>query len=594
MCVAYKEDVFAPVSIFAEILSTPKSGSEIHSRHPRRASGFFVLFFLIFFTMDIPYIVSHELVSCSLYTLNTAQLPDYAVRVYHGCMLTILSLVAYTLFVQLDGSQLPVVEVTLDDTVIDTSCTVVIPKDLVIEDTNGDGVLHIETDGVSITFADGSVLRGASPETDLDQLAGIGVVVRGCKDVKLLNLHVSGFKVGVLVQEVEGCTLRGGRFEGNFAQQLRSTPQKEDAADWIWPHENDQQQWRKNYGAAVCVERSANVRIEGITVRRGQNGILFDRVLRAYVGNNDCSFLSGWGLAMWRSSDNLVFGNAFDFCVRGYSHGVYNRGQDSAGILMFEQCHRNRVIQNSATHGGDGFFGFAGKEALGEVGEHEIDWYRRRGNNDNMFIANDFSYAAAHGLEMTFSFGNRILANNFEGNSICGIWGGFSQDFLIAHNTFSKNGFAGYGLERGDVNIDHGSNNRLSQNSHSESACGVHLWELATSYSQKPWGKANLVRPMKENFVLSSRFKSNSVDFHTRGTVHFAVYGNVHNDAGSPNDIAKESIIRIIEDASLEADDRPSDLKVNPNPVGAREHLAGRENIIMTQWGPWDHVSPLE
>jgi hypothetical protein len=218
-----------------------------------------------------------------------------------------------------------------------------------------------------------------------------------------------------------------------------------------------------------------------------------------------------------------------------------------------------------------------------------------------VFIANDFSFAVAHGLEMTFSFGNRILANNFEGNAICGIWGGFSQDLFIAHNTFSKNGFAGYGMERGDVNIDHGSNNRLVKNVHSESACAVHLWELATSFSQKPWGKANLAHPMKENFVLSSRFKGNGVDFHTRGPVRFAVYENKHDSAKQPNDIAKESVIRIIEDASLEfeqthdvADDRPSDLKINPNPVGARRHLAGRQNIIMTKWGPWDHVSPLE
>ena len=36
---------------------------------------------------------------------------------------------------------------------------------------------------------------------------------------------------------------------------------------------------------------------------------------------------------MWRSSATSFHRNAFDFCVRGYSHGVYNRGQDSAGIL---------------------------------------------------------------------------------------------------------------------------------------------------------------------------------------------------------------------------------------------------------------------
>jgi hypothetical protein len=516
-------------------------------------------------------------------------------------MICIVSIVACALLVQHGGAQLPVVTITADDTVIDSSCRVVIPDGLIIEDKNGDGVLHIETDGVEITFEDGSVLRGASSETDLDQLNGTGVVVRGCKDVKLHNLRVSGFKVGVLVQKVDGFVLRGGRFEGNFAQRLRSTTEKEDAIDWIWPHENDQQQWRKKYGAAICVERSENVRVEGVTVRRGQNGIVFDRVLRSHVNNNDCSFLSGWGLAMWRSSDNLVLGNAFDFCIRGYSHGVYNRGQDSAGILMFEQCNRNRFIQNSATHGGDGFFGFAGREALGEVGEHEPDWYRRRGNNDNVFLGNDFSYAAAHGLEITFSFGNQILANTFTGNSICGIWGGFSQDLLIAHNTFSKNGFAGYGLERGDVNIDHGSNNRLVHNSHSDSACGVHLWELATSYSQKPWGKANLTPPMKENLVVFSQFNRNGVDFHTRGGARFAVYENKHDSAKQPNDIAKESVVRIIRDAAekqgmlhFTTDDLPTHPKVDPSPIGARRHLAGRQNIIMTEWGPWDHVSPRD
>src|ERR1035437_2193781 len=29
------------------------------------------------------------------------------------------------------------------------------------------------------------------------------------------------------------------------------------------------------------------------------------------------------------------------------------------------------------------------------------------------------------------------------------------------------------------------------------------------------------------------------------------------------------------------------------HPVGARPELRGRQNIIMTEWGPWDHVAPL-
>jgi parallel beta-helix repeat protein len=191
--------------------------------------------------------------------------------------------------------------------------------------------------------------------------------------------------------------------------------------------------------------------------------------------------------------------------------------------------------------------------------------------------------------------------NTFTGNSICGIWGGFSQDLTIANNTFSKNGFAGYGLERGDVNIDHGSNNRLMHNSHSDSACGVHLWELTTSYSQKPWGKANLSSPMKETFVLFSQFNRNGVDFHTRGEARLAVHENNHEEAKQPNDFSKESIIRTIQDATKESgqvhfsvDDLPTHSNVDPNPIGARKHLAGRKNIIMTEWGPWDHVSPRE
>ena len=101
--------------------------------------------------------------------------------------------------------------------------------------------------------------------------------------------------------------------------------------------------------------------------------------------------------------------------------------------------------------------------------------------------------------------------------------------------------------------------------------------------------------------MLFSQFNRNGVDFHTRGEARFAVYENEHDDAKHPNDIAKESVLRTIQDAAnevdtfhLTVDDLPKHLHVDPNPIGARKHLAGRQNIIMTKWGPWDHVSPLE
>ena len=119
--------------------------------------------------------------------------------------------------------------------------------------------------------------------------------------------------------------------------------------------------------------------------------------------------------------------NKIDWCVRGYSHGFYNRGQDSAGILMYEQSSRNVVAYNSVTHGGDGLFLWAGQSTM-ETGEG--------GSNDNLFYGNDFSHAPTNGIEATFSR-NRFVANRVEENWH-GVWGGYSYESLFLRNTFAE------------------------------------------------------------------------------------------------------------------------------------------------------------
>ena len=69
------------------------------------------------------------------------------------------------------------------------------------------------------------------------------------------------------------------------------------------------------------------------------------------------------------------------------------------------------------------------------------------------FARNDLSFAAAHGLELTFSSRNLVYGNTLEGNAICGIWGGYARDSLIVDNDFRGNGGAGYGLERGGERV---------------------------------------------------------------------------------------------------------------------------------------------
>jgi len=532
---------------------------------------------------------------------------------------------------------LPVVRVTADNTRIDASCLVEIDPGATIADTDNNGVIHVVRDEVVVRFADGAVLRGAPPESPWDTLAGIGIRIDSVSGVRVENARVHGYRNAILATRADDLVIAGGDFSDNFRQRLRSTPAAEDGADWLFPHRNDEVRWRDQYGGAVCVESSDRVSIHDIRVRRGQNGIILDRVNNAKVYDNDCSFLSGWGLAMWRSSLNVISRNAFDFCVRGHSEGVYNRGQDSAGILVFEQCSENSFVRNSATHGGDGFFGFAGRDAIGEpwlelerarlrkeLGRDGVDDQVRvpdevarthadRGCNDNLLVDNDFSYAPAHGIEMTFSRGNRFLRNRVVENAICGVWGGYSSDTLIAGNHFERNGGMAYGLERGAINIEHGSRTIITDNAFIDNRCGVHLWwDNDAGLRLLPGVVANAVG-VRDNIIAGNRMSLGKDIAFVRGRdderfilLHLrdAGKGNVTGTVSSKNTItiehprgvevdAPEGVVVTREGDAPAWNVPPHDVPGEKEPVGARPHLRGRDKIIMGEWGPWDHESVM-
>ena len=497
-------------------------------------------------------------------------------------------------FLAQEPSALPILELTADDTIVRESARIVIPPGTVLRDVAGDGVIQVAADDVRLVFEPGSVLDGAAPGALPDSFSGVGVRVAGHRGVRLEGLVVRGYKVGVWATEAPRLLLDRVNASDNFAQRLRSTPERcDDGADWLACHDNDANEWLNRYGAGLYVERSSGVVVRSCRVRRTQNGLLLDEVEAAEVYDNDFSFLSGWGLGLWRSSDNVISRNAFDFCIRGYSHGVYNRGQDSAGILVFEQCSRNVFAYNSATHGGDGVFGFAGSEALGqrEALPRGFD-ATRKGNNDNLFLGNDFSYAAAHGLEMTFSFGNVVEQNRFAGNAICGIWGGYSRGMLIRGNTFSENGDAGYGAERGGVNIEHSFENWIVGNAFERNACGVHLWwDEDPGLLETPWAQVNETG-CAENAVFQNSFAGDAVALELRACKPVVATGNefvgvgveLQAGAGATVDGPLPQLSAALTDVEVPG---------RSQPVGARAALRGREQIVMGEWGPWDHESPF-
>ena len=491
-------------------------------------------------------------------------------------------------------ADLPVVEVTADDTVITKSCRVVIAEGAVIEDAKGDGVIQIGAPDIRVEFAPGAVLRGSPKDRRPDEYKGYGIRLNGHANVTIVGARVSGYWCGLWATKADGLVLDGVDASDNRRAYLRSTPIAEDGADWLFPHNNDKNEWLTEYAAAIYVEDSDKITVCNSRVYHGQNALCLDRVTGSKIYDNDFSFNSGWGVAMWRCERNVVSRNAIDLCVRGYSHKVYNRGQDSAGILMFEQNNENVIAENSATHGGDCLFGFAGREAIAETGEHPVEWYKRRGNTDNLLIGNDFSYAPAHGIEMTFSCGNRFLDNRMVGNAICGVWGGYSQDTLIAGNVFESNGEMGYGLERGGVNIEHGRGNRTIYNTFKGDRCGVHLWGGPNpDFQKRGWGQANGIESTN-NLIAANTFTGEAVGFHFRGPGDVTIGPNTLADLA--REIITEGDYKVVREPDLKVD-RPKtpDYPVygKTRPVGARPQLRGRENIIMTEWGPWDHASPL-
>jgi parallel beta-helix repeat protein len=511
-----------------------------------------------------------------------------------------------TLIASMLAANLPVVTVQSDDTQVAQSCRIEIPPGLILNDANKNGVIQVVASDIIIEFAPGAVLRGAASHAAPDTYEGYGIHIARQYDVTIRGGRISGFRAAVWASDAPGLTLESIDASDNRRMHLRSTPEKEAAEDWLYPHNNDERSWLDEYGSALYVERSDRLTVRDCKVWHSQNALCLDRVNDARICDNDFSFNSGWGIALWRSCRNVITRNACDFCIRGYSHGVYNRGQDSAGLLFFEQCSDNIVAENSATHCGDGFFGFAGKEALAKSARpasapasaptsapgNSASQPAALGCDRNLLINNDFSYAAAHGIEMTFSFDNRFIGNRLIGNAICGIWAGYCQRTLIADNEIAENGDPGYGLERGGIDIDSGRLNQIVGNKFRQNACGVHLWWTSPPPDLIAWARRNLL-DCEGNLIAGNVFDADELTFHFRGRGKVTLAAN--ELLNTKREVEAADQIRIVREEK--APSEPYQPPTYPafgrkHPVGARAALSGRENIIMTEWGPSDHVSP--
>jgi hypothetical protein len=469
----------------------------------------------------------------------------------------------------------------------------------------------IEISGNNLVI-DGStwILRGTTKQTEPDQRKGLGIRVRG-KNITLKNLKIHGYKVALLANGCENLKLINCDFSYNWKQRLASTPEKEDLSDWMSYHQNEKDEWLR-YGAAAYFKGVNKFEVKGLKVTGGQNGLMLMKSNNGLIWNSDISFNSAVGIGMYRSSNNRVMHNNINFCVRGYSHGVYNRGQDSAGILVYEQSNKNVFAYNSVTHGGDGFFLWAGQTTM-DTG--------KGGCNDNLVFGNDFSYAPTNGIEATFS--RNIFANNYLEECWHGFWTGYSYDSVMSGNFLVGNEIG--------IAHEHGQNNTIDFSQFRGNKTDIRIW--ANEKQDPNWGYPKFRNTKSENWkikdnVIHTGNGGKTLDIkRTKGVLYSGnttfeasfdidkessgvrILGNcVHSQKADHGlkvnaEVGKNDLEHMPTQVSVQQwtpwdpDDAfeaysPDELNGGINPFKKYAGLKGRKNIIVDEWGPYDFKAP--
>jgi len=449
--------------------------------------------------------------------------------------------------------------------------------------SSGSAVIIVRGNDITVDFA-GATLEGIDPETDPDQAQGVALRIEGGSNVRILHAHIRGYKIGILVQNTHDLQLTDNDISYNWKPRLFSIVEHESLVDWLSFHHDEKNEWLR-YGGGIFLVGVHRGVVSGNNAVQEMNGLMMTRCDHIRIEDNNFSFNSGLGIGLYRSSYNSIIRNRLDYNIRGYSHRFFRRGQDSAGLLMYEQSSNNVVAYNSVTHGGDGLFVWAGQSTMDSG---------TGGVNDNLFYGNDFSFAAANGIEATFSR-NIFVSNRAEGCDY-GVWGGYSFESKIIGNNLSHN--------RVGVAIEHGLINSISYNRFDGNATAISLW--ADSIENSDWGYAKYCDTKSRSYQIKNNvFDKDSIGVQIKNTDTVLVANNRWFEIDSTIVARDTSCIQFSKNKFIHSKD-------HSQPIVPREYtqlipklpdkktkipdseLAHRDcsAIIVDEWGPYDRRSP--
>ena len=304
-----------------------------------------------------------------------------------------------------------------------------------------DSLIEISTNGTDVDLC-GAVIDG-------EGVGGSGIHVHDCEDVTVKNGMIRGFHFGVRAENVARLIIEDCVISDNHNPQ---------GIGWL---PDTHEPVEEGFGGGIYLLRTVGSIIKGNQLNNNFDGICIVGSDRNEICSNDASHCGNVGIHLIRSSHNTIAENKADHCVR-FTGRFWCDTADSAGILLEEHSHDNRILDNSLRYSGDGFF---------------IRANNRHGCNNNYIARNDGSYSPNNAFEVDFSE-NNIFENNVADFSNYGFWLGYCRATIVRDNQVFSNRLDGIAVANGDqVTIE---GNRIDNN-----RIGLRLWQEANQGNQK-------------------------------------------------------------------------------------------------------------
>ena len=361
------------------------------------------------------------------------------------------------------------------------------------------GVVRVQGQSDLTLDLRGVVFEASTSESPAVGVPGRGLVVEDCERITILGGVWRGYAAPITIRNSKGIRIREAQLDGFWCEALESTVTRDSGADWLDPADFLRADWNEQR-AGIAVHDSQDVIVQGSRARGGAIGVALEDCRESLIVGNDFSFLSAYGAVLAGGRDNTVAHNSMEYNVRGYSHGNYASGQNSAGILVVGASQGNRIAFNRLTHSGAGIL----------LHGDGVD-----APTHNRVYGNDARHGIFAGLQSHNTRNTLVQNNDFSLGGRYGIHSEQDMEMVLLDNEVADVAGTGIGLFSS-------SDGSLLQNQVLRNQIGLEIaWSTSLDSDADTAGAAS-----KNHHVLGNRFEGNGQDLVARDSQALVFAGN--------------------------------------------------------------------